>query len=445
MPSSTTSGKPYPHHRRSWGRSVGTISWLGAVALLLAALWISFAASYASTEALEKLFGERRYFELKAALDSRAGTAGPEDLFYRGIVANVFNRVEESVGYLTSYLQADEPGQPQTRIREALGALADDYSKLFQYGKAADTRERIAPILEKELSPADYAAFLSVIAFDKALASAPPQTVEIPGDTETRMTEYHEIPASFDGEEVLLLPDTGSALSLIILSDAKRLGLRILDVKVRVGTSTGESVTARPCLVPEVRVGGLRIRNAVFLVVPDKMFYSRELRRQRGGILGFPVLNALKEITFTPKGAFSVSSPPRLTGPSNFFLERHNPVLEAHYSGRRLLILFDTGSFGSELFPSFFRAFQTEIKEHGTFSPEDIEGIGTHTTAPVYLMKGLRFSVAGQDVVFERELPILTKPTNEASDVYDGTFSLDLMDAARTLTINYEAMRIALR
>ncbi len=394
---------------------------------------------------MARLFSERRYFELQKLLGPETSPPRPEDLFYRGILANAFNRLNDSIGYLTAYLQTPEAARPGTRIREALGALADDYTKLFQYGKASETRERIAPLLQKELPPSDYAAFETVVDFGKAMASAPPQTVDIPGDTETILTEFSEIPVSFEGRDIFLLADTGSALSLIIVSDARRLGFRILDVEVQVGTSTGESVRARPCLVPELRIGAIRVFNAVFLVVPDKMFYSRELKRQRSGLLGFPVLNALREITFSPRGTFVVSSPPRLAGPPNYFLERHNPVLEASFRGRRLLFLLDTGAYQSELFPSFYRAFRPEIETKGTYAPEDIEGVGTHITVPVYLMKGLGFDIGGREVVFNKELPILTKPTNEASDVYDGTFSLDLMGTSHPLTISYAAMRIALR
>src|SRR5512135_941631 len=297
----------------------------GMTALLLTGLcFVSFSSPPDQLDELRaRLYAERRYFELQKLLRSETGPARPESLFYRGITANAFNRLEDSIENLTAFLQSTASGQPQTRIREALGALADDYTKLFEYAKAAETRERIAPILQRELSPSDYAAFLTVIDFDRALASAPPQTVDIPGDTQTPLTGSGEIPVMFDGREIFLLADTGSALSLIILSDAKRLGFRIIDVEVRVGTSTGESVMARPCVVPELRVGAIRVRNAVFLVVPDKMFYSRDLKLQRSGLIGFPILNALREITFSPHGTFRVSSPPRIAGPPNFFLERH--------------------------------------------------------------------------------------------------------------------------
>jgi hypothetical protein len=432
--------------RQGGKKQVRRTATVGITALLLAGfVLISVSARPDQTdELMPRLLAERRYFELQRLLASETGPARPETLFFRGILANALNRPEDSVGYLTAYLQTSKPGRPGTRIREALGTLADDYTKLFQYRKASETRERIAPGLQKELTPSDYAAFLSVIDFGNALASAPPQTVDIPGDTETPLTEFSEIPAAFEDREIFLLTDTGSALSLIIQSDAKRLGFRILDVEVQVGTSTGESVKARPCLVPEFRIGAIRVFNAVFLVVPDKMFFSRELMRQRSGLLGFPVLNALREITFSPRGTFTVSSPPRVTGPPNFFLERHNPVLEASFRGRRLLFLFDTGAYQSELFPSFYRAFRTEIEAKGTYAPEDIEGVGTHVTVPVYLMKGLSFDIGAQDVVFDKELPILTKSTNEASDVYDGTLSLDLMDAKHPLTISYAAMQIVL-
>lgn len=61
----------------------------------------------------------------------------PEVLFFRGIVANRFQRPTESITQFDNYLAlagtADRP-----RLAKAHETLADNYLKTFQYGRAAD-------------------------------------------------------------------------------------------------------------------------------------------------------------------------------------------------------------------------------------------------------------------------------------------------------------------
>ncbi len=418
----------------------------GAVALAapILALLALLASGGQPGPKLEKLYAEHRFFEMRTLLEPETAST-PDILFYKGMTANAFNRPAESADYLASLLRTAGNQLPAAALADLLIVLADDYARMFDYAKAAETREKMLPFLDKGTSRSVRGAFISIIDFWKAMASAPPQTVEIPGDTEIAMTDAGEVPVEINGLEVPLLPDTGSAFNMIVRPEAERLGLKILDDVVEIGTATGKVIRARPCLVPELRLAGIRVRNAVFLVVPEEMLYFPEIGKQRKGLLSFPILVNLKELTFTRGGRFIVTSPPRLQGPPNFFLAGADPVVEAEYEGRRLLFFLDTGAFGSELFLPFYKAFEPDIKRRGVYEPAKIEGVGTRTKDPVYMLKGLNFLVAGLEVRFDKALPVLTRATGATSDAFDGSFSLDLMTGRQALTLSYDAMRISLR
>lgn len=396
------------------------------------------------TAGFEKLYNEHRFFELRTLLEPEAGNS-PEILFYKGMVANAFNRPAESAEYLSVLLRTAGGRIPKNALKDALLALDDDYSRQFEYAKAAEVRESLSPVLEKDTGRSEFAAFKSIIGLFRALAAAPPQTVEIPGDTEVALTQAGEIPVVINGLEVPLLPDTGSSLSMIVRSDAERLGLEILDVTVEIGTATGKIIKTRPCLVPELTFAGIRVRDAVFLVVPEEMLYFPVIGKQRSGLIGFPILAALKELTFTRSRKLLVTSPPRLQGPPNIFLAGTDPVLESAYEGRRLLLLLDTGAFATQLYPPFFKAFEIEITRRGEYVPARIEGVGSEAKAPVYLVSGLSFVIAGEDVRFATPLPVLMRSTSASSDVFDGSVALDIMAGREALTLNYESMRLVLR
>src|SRR5512135_530569 len=91
---------------------------------------------------LAKLYAGKRYFELRTILESVTDNT-PDILFYRGMVAYAFNQPAASADFLTTYLKAAEKPLPDTTLTEVLSALDDDYSRLFQYGKAAVARDKL--------------------------------------------------------------------------------------------------------------------------------------------------------------------------------------------------------------------------------------------------------------------------------------------------------------
>lgn len=395
-------------------------------------------------EQMAALLEQERFFELRTLLEAQTANT-PAILYYRGLVANAFNQPAASVDFLTSFLQGAGNEVPETLLRDVLSVLDDDYVMMFQYAKSAEVRDQELPLVKRGMTRSEAEGFQSITELWRTLAAAPPQTVEIPGDTALTLSDAGEAPAVINGVEIPLLPDTGSALSMIASSDAERLGLDILDVAVAIGTATGRVIKAKACLVPELRLGGIRVRNAVFLVVPEERLYFSEIRRQLHGLLGFPILAGLGELTFTRGKKLLVNSPPDLQGPPNLFLGRTNPIVEAQFEGKRLLFFLDTGSFQTELFPRFFKAFTPEVLRSGIYMPATIEGVGSHSRTPVYLMSGLTFRVAGQDVRFNSTVPVLTQDTSEPSGSLDGVFGLDILASLQELTLNYGAMRLSLR
>jgi hypothetical protein len=423
------------------GRAASVLGVLGA--FILGACAASTNPPGPPSGSPSRLFAERRYFELNALLAAEPGNNQTETLFFRGMMANVFNHPEESAAFLNAYLKRAGESAPKERAKVALSAMADDFIKMFQYGLAAETRANLLTLVRADLKPGEIADSERVIRFWKALQGSPPQTVTISEYTLAPIVGRMEVMADLGDLEVALLPDTGSSISLITRADAERLGFNILDAPIQVGTATGEGILARPAIVPEMRIGGVVIRNSLFLVVPERMLYFPEIQRQRSGTVGFPVLNAMKEITLS-RSTFTVPVHPSLGGGPDFFLDQTNPVLKVGYAGRRLYFLLDTGGFSSELYPPFFRAFRKDIVKKGIPGLAVVEGVGTQVEIPTYLMGGLTFVLGGHEVNFGRDLVILTKPTSEESDVYDGVFGVDLLSLFSRMTINYESMGFAL-
>ncbi len=391
-----------------------------------------------------EMFAQRRYFELRKLLAALPAEGPPEMLFFRGMMAAVFNQPEAAIGYLNSYLEQAGSSAPKLRRLDALRTLADEYTALFQYGRSAELRAQALDLARGQLNAAAVADLERLIAFWRSLDGIPPQTVTIPEYTVLPIVGDYEIMADFGGPEVALLPDTEASLSLITRAEAERLGFRIFSAPTQVGTATGEGVLAYPALAPEFRLGGIVIRNAIFLVVPQRMLYFPEIKKQRSGIIGFPILSGLRQFSFDRAGTLTVPARPENGGEPNFFLYHDNPVVEAEYGRDRVLLMLDTGSFSSELYPPFFDRYREDVLRRGSKATATIEGIGGQVALTVYLLGGVTFKIAGRRLDFHRELVVLTQPTSEGSGVFVGVLGSDIFPVFSRVTVNYAALRFSL-
>ena len=128
---------------------------------------------------LQRLYTERQYFELRDRLQEFPDSDSPELLFYKGAVANIFNRLPESIEHLEEYLKKSGKAGSGRWTREAYRLLADNYRKSFQYGKAADHFEKILILFREELNEKELLDIRNEFRLWHALQGVPPQTKEI--------------------------------------------------------------------------------------------------------------------------------------------------------------------------------------------------------------------------------------------------------------------------
>src|SRR5712692_7400409 len=87
-----------------------------------------------------------------------------------------------------------------------------------------------------------------------------------------------------------------------------RLGLSIRDASVYVKGSTDKKNSLRLAVAPELRFGGARLSNVVFLVLADEALYISPLKYQIRGILGLPVLRALGTVRISAEGVVRIET-----------------------------------------------------------------------------------------------------------------------------------------
>ena len=227
----------------------------------------------AQISSLEALYKTHQYFALRDQVNSRTDDRSPDFLFYRGVVANRFNRLEESIRYLTTYGE----NKNAKKACDAYEALADNYVKTYRYAQAAEMYKTKLAVCKDRLSEERRADLNNSYGLWKALEKVPVQTLSVNGQTRLQGTrdkaKLLNLPVEVGGTKMDFVFDTGANLSTVTSSTATRLGLKIIEANVAVGSSSDIKVNSKLAIAPEFKLGNITLRNVVFLVLDDKSLF----------------------------------------------------------------------------------------------------------------------------------------------------------------------------
>jgi hypothetical protein len=387
------------------------------------------------------------YEQLANALDGMPQSA--ERDYFAGVLANRTGDVDKSIQLLNKVLPRLESTDPR-RAAVGLASLADDYVKNDRYNEAIPTYERLlqkfAPQLdaiEKQTTEDDYHTVL-------LLRNAPPQTISFDGEIDLpthRDTVLGVIESNLtvNGVEQPWIVDTGANFSTVSARFAARLGVRISKGSAQTQGVTGAENKLHVALLPELKLGGAVVRNVVLLVLDDQSMdlqLGKTERYQINAVLGYPVLQALKRVTFTKDGHLQAGpdSPSPGDG-ARLYMDKLTPLLECETENRLVLFAFDTGAEQSMLSERYLRDFSEAFKGLAK-EPFAMGGAGGVTTGMAYHLPEVELGV-GQARAVLHKVPVMPATGTDLDRTY-GNLGRDLVDQYQSFTIDFENMRFFL-
>lgn len=394
---------------------------------------------------LESLYKDYRYFELRDAVESMKDLPAPEMEFYRGAVDNAFNRLDSAVAHLRNYLEGGRSdGSPLPLAKKAWVLLGDAYVRLGQYRKAAEAQQLILERYGTGLDAGEKTNRESQSVLWSALADAPPQTVEVQGEMDIAMENRH-FPVYIKDRVFYFAYDTGASLSVLYRSAAEELGFALLGRGAKIQSGTGKWIDAWVTVVPEMRLGQAFIRNAAFLVLPDDYFPVRRVRDgvERRGLIGVPILAALKEITETRDGRLIIPASPKARSVQNMCFFGTKPITEVVHRGARLQLFVDSGGQRTFLYPTFFRRYQEEIQSRTKPITARMGGVGGERTVVMHILDEFAFRTGGRDITLKKVM-VHTEVTHSITEIFDGTVGRDVLTVCARMTFNFESMSFIL-
>src|SRR5579864_8895908 len=249
---------------------------------------LSMAAVFAADRGadLKFLYDGHRWFTLRNAI---ANSGAPE--LYQGAVAAAFDQRDDAVAHLQRAITAAPNSQGAVEARVLLGHL---YMRAGQYSKAVSmAKEQIAARVGKPPSDGDRATLA-------LLGKLPDMAVTARGASILRYEMRGanlSVPISINEKPANFVLDTDANMSTLSESEAKRLGMLILDGAVAVvGVTGGIKPGGRVAIAQDFVIGNFHFKNVAFFVVRDDQEPFVEFPAGDRGIVGMPVILALQTL-----------------------------------------------------------------------------------------------------------------------------------------------------
>jgi predicted aspartyl protease len=388
-----------------------------------------------------RVFGQTPQ-ELRRMLDTNQAFAlrdavqdGHVPALYRGAVEDSLNHVQAAQRELAKAIAADSRD-----AFEAHEMLANENFRNGRYHEAlaeAETAQRLKP------DSADLKNFLPLL---RVLAGWPNmEVVECRGShfkMKTAGKQAQWLPVKIEGRDVTYGFDTGAALSTIGRADAKLLGLEMRHVNMQLSEASGKAVPGVDVAIAhELTIAGLHLRNVPFFVLQDTGEPFAKMEVGTRGLIGLPVLMAMEAVRWDAEGRFAMGSEARVRHPGaqNLLFHGTTPIVEVAVDGRALIFSLDTGAVDTDLNQGFARALP-ELAAAGRKETRAIVGMGGSATYDSVVLGPVTFSVGGYDVM-------LTAPhvfPSHSLGEFDGNLGHDILDQAKSVTIDFKSMALVM-
>ena len=312
-----------------------------------------------------------------------------------------------------------------------------------QYSKAVSVeKEQIAARVGKPATDGDRASIA-------LLSQLPDMTVTARGSS-TLQYEMRganlSVPISINDKPANFVLDTDANMSTLSESEAKRLGMSILDGTVAVVGVTGDTKAGgRMAVAQDFTIGKFHFKNVAFFIIGDDQEPFVDFPAGKRGIIGMPVILALQTLRWRHDGKIEIgfASPARDLSRANICFNNEDPVTQIEFQHHKLEFVMDTGGEDSELWPPFAKEFAGLLNQVGKKDSTTLMGFEGSKDVDVVTLPEVRFTLGGFNGVF-RSAPVLMKPTVALSNWYYGRAGMDLLNQTQSATIDFHALTLTL-
>ncbi len=361
-------------------------------------------------------------------------------LLVESFVCNAFNKPDMSNSKIDTLLDCFTQHLPDTLKMELHSLKLDNSVKLFDYRKAKIEADLIIREYQNFLSKDDIDDYKNSLAIWSTVEQIPPQQVNIMEDVAIKMKKdkagLNTIPVSSSGISIDFIFDTGANLSTISRSNAKKFSMELLPGHIDVLAGTGKKVDAQLACCKTMTIDNVQVRNALFLVFNDSDLAISGTDYSIQGIIGYPVITALKEIQISREGYLRIPKKTTSSEEKNLAFVQMTPIIEID----GLYYNFDTGANKTMLFKRYFDKYKADITKRNKEHKIQYAGIGGMGTYNGYYIN-FSPSIQGKEVILKKIAVILQEFQFHWKYMY-GNIGKDLINKFEKVTLNFDDMYV---
>jgi Aspartyl protease len=404
------------------------------IAITLAAYLLQSVAHSQASENLKTLYEKHHWFALRDVV-----AQGTAPAFYRAAVEASFDQVKASGTDLGKIIIEAPHSADAYEAHELLATL------YFRHGLYREALLQLQAMAKEAPAASDVKNMLPLYT---AMGKVDQITVELKPSTLHMISQDGNLylPVTINRRRATFAFDTGANFNAISDAEARRLGMSVVNVSTTVKDSSGNHVSVRVAVAKDLRIGDLHLRNIAFGVFPDAQPPFNELAERKRGLIGIPVLLAMRTFCWSKDGTFTFGfhAQPFALQMANLAFEQSFPVTRGYFQGKALEMTVDSGAQRTVLSPFFFTKFHDALYAIGKPEIYKLTGVGGSAHYRSLLIPAINLQFSGYAVTLNNA-HVLTEKSTDSSNWSDGNLGIDLLNQATSVTFDFKAMTLTLR
>ena len=350
-------------------------------------------------------YKEKNFFKLDQLMSKiKFDKSNPDLVLYRATIDNVFNKPEESNRLISTLLKEYPKYFNDTIVKDLYTMRSANAYRLKDYKSAYSDNSIIVKKYRSVCDSSEIETLIDDITLFHSLMDVPKMEIKMPENSTVPMKRdmagLQNIAVTLQKDTLDFVFDTGAAFSVMMESVAKKYGVRILEGKVRTGTSTSKKVEGHMGLLT-IKLGTMELKDVAFLILPDSCLTFANGLYMIKGVIGFPEIYALTGFTIMDNKYLMITQKQLETNGKNFAIDGQYIIIRVIAHNDTLPFIFDSGNQMTVLSSAFFNKYKSEIT--GKCKKESVEtgGAGGMEKTEAYILDFLNISAGNSQYTFD--------------------------------------------
>ncbi len=395
------------------------------------------------------LYLKKDFFRLKTLLNQEKERIEQwQSYALTSFVASAFGKYQISDNLIKELTEKHSAEVPDSIMARVYMTKSNNEVKMGKYRDAFESCKIIAEKYSTGLKESELKDVKNSMIIWEAISGVPKTTLLNRKNTKIQMkldlAGLYNVPVRVNKSVFDFVFDTGANISTITQSNAEKSDVKILEPEFDVGTSTGDKVKGKVGIANKFQIGELIFENVIFIVLPDDALEFGGGIYKISGIVGFPVMQEMKEIRINNMYELSIPEEKITISNPNLFFDEFTPVVQGFIGSDTLNFIFDSGARESSLYEPYFRQHRNFIESNFTMKTRKIQGAGTEKEVKVYNIGNVELSIYNKSATI-KNLDVYTEPLKEDDNNFAGRIGRDFLKEFEEVIINFEYPALILR